>query len=51
VIPDDVKRLVLPVLSHRLLLSPSAKLEGKSTESVLESIMRKISVPVAPENG
>jgi MoxR-like ATPase len=51
VIPDDVKRLVLPVLSHRLLLSPSARLEGKSTESVLESIMRKISVPVVPENG
>ena len=33
VIPDDVKALALPVLRHRLTLSPSAEIEGLDRRS------------------
>jgi MoxR-like ATPase len=46
VIPDDVKRLVVPVLGHRLILSTEAHLHNKSKESILEDILASIPVPV-----
>ncbi len=35
VIPDDVKVLALPVLRHRLTMSPSAEIEGLSADRIL----------------
>ena len=35
VIPDDVKRAVLPALRHRILLKPEAELEGFDADRVL----------------
>ncbi len=46
VIPDDVKELAPFVLSHRLLLSAEARIEGKRTEGVIKDILRKVYVPV-----
>lgn len=46
VIPDDVKAMVVPVLGHRLMLSPEAKIEGKRIEDVLEGVLKRVSVPV-----
>ena len=46
VIPDDVKELVPYVLSHRLLLSAEARIEGKRTKRVIQDILRKVYVPV-----
>jgi len=46
VIPDDVKYLVLPVLAHRLILSPDARLRGRSPKEVLQGLMEKVTVPV-----
>ena len=46
VIPDDVKQMVIPVLSHRLLLKQEAKLKKISPEEILNSIVSKINVPV-----
>lgn len=43
--PDDVKRVLSPVLRHRLFLEPRAELEGKSVDAVLEQIVRKVRVP------
>jgi len=45
VIPDDIKELVLPVLRHRVVLSPSAEIEGAVIDSVLESIVEAVPVP------
>lgn len=39
VLPDDVKVIAKPVLSHRLLLKPEAELRGKTNESLIESIL------------
>lgn len=46
VIPDDVKEMVIPVFSHRLILSPEAKIERKSIDSILKEILNSIFVPV-----
>ncbi|HQX62725.1 MAG TPA: MoxR family ATPase, partial [Thermomicrobiales bacterium] len=37
--PDDVKAVVLPVLNHRLLLSPDARLRGRSASGILDEIL------------
>ena len=39
VLPDDVKALAAPVLSHRLLLKPEAELRGSSSLSIIENIL------------
>ena len=45
VIPDDIKALVGPAIGHRLLLSPSAELEGQSCAQVLSRIVEQIPAP------
>jgi len=44
-IPDDIKRAVLPVLRHRLLLKPEAELEGVSPDQVINDLIKTIEVP------
>lgn len=46
VIPDDVKIMVQPVLSHRLILSPEARIEKKSTADILKDVLNKVFIPV-----
>lgn len=46
VIPDDILRLIPPVISHRLILSPEAKLSQVKMEKILRSIVSKVPVPV-----
>ena len=45
VIPDDVKEVVIPVLSHRLILKPEAELEGITVYNVIREIIEKVPVP------
>lgn len=49
VIPDDVKRLAAPVLSHRLVLTAEAYLNKKNQEGFLESLLASVPVPVEEE--
>ncbi|MCK7612323.1 AAA family ATPase [Roseibium sediminicola] len=44
-IPDDVKRLFVPALRHRIVLGPAAEIEGRSPEQVLENILNQIEAP------
>jgi len=45
VIPDDVKSLVLPVLSHRIVLKQEARIRKVTVESILSAIVSNIKVP------
>jgi len=45
VLPDDVKRLVVPVLAHRILLKEEERLRGGNPEALLEEILLKTPVP------
>ena len=46
VIPDDVKAMVIPVLNHRLVLSPEARIERKTMEEILQGVLNRVSIPV-----
>ncbi len=43
--PDDVKKITLPALRHRIVLSPEMELEGVHVDRVLENILDKIQAP------
>jgi MoxR-like ATPase len=45
VTPDDVKTALLPALRHRVVLSPTAELEGTTADDVLAEIMEIVEVP------
>jgi MoxR-like ATPase len=45
VTPDDIKRIADPVLSHRLVLTTDAKVDGVQKSSVLEDVLEEIPVP------
>ncbi|NLL00441.1 MAG: MoxR family ATPase [Clostridiales bacterium] len=45
-IPDDILKLAVPVIAHRIILSPEAKLAQAKEEKVLKDIISKIPVPV-----
>jgi MoxR-like ATPase len=48
-IPDDVKRLVIPVFAHRLTVSSrysSAMRRSEEAEAVLQEILKTVSVPL-----
>ena len=47
VTPDDVKRIALPALRHRIALSPDALLEGRSTNDLLTEILGTVPAPRA----
>ncbi len=44
-IPDDVKRVVLPTFRHRIELYPSVELEGIGADEVLEGVMANVEAP------
>ncbi len=45
VLPDDVKRLALPILGHRLILSTEAYLHNTSKEKLIADILSSLPVP------
>ena len=45
VLPDDVKDLAQPMLSHRMIVSPAARMRGVSSPDVVETILEQIPVP------
>ena len=45
VVPDDVKRSVMPVLSHRVILKPEARIRGVKVEDILSELLMTIEVP------
>jgi MoxR-like ATPase len=45
VVPDDVKALAVPVLAHRLLLTPEAQLSGITSEDALRELLSSVPVP------
>ncbi len=46
VLPDDVKRMAPPVLTHRLMLSPQAQLRGRQPEELVAGVVETVPVPV-----
>jgi len=45
VLPDDVKALSVPALSHRIILKTEARLKGRTEEELLREILNTVPVP------
>ena len=45
VIPDDVKFVAIPGLHHRVVLAPSAEIEGTRTNNVIREILEQTAAP------
>ena len=46
VIPEDVLKMAAPVLAHRLVLSPEARMRNITAERVLQGVLSGVTVPV-----
>ena len=45
VIPDDIKKVIYDVLSHRLILTYDAKVKGVVIQDVIKSILKEVKEP------
>jgi len=45
VTPDDVKAAALPVLRHRITLSPESELEGLNSDDMLRGLLEQTPAP------
>lgn len=45
VIPDDVRAMAGPVLQHRFVLTPEARLSHQTPKTVLDEIIRRVNAP------
>jgi MoxR-like ATPase len=45
VIPDDIKRIALPALRHRIALAPDALLEGRKADDLLTAVIDSVAAP------
>jgi MoxR-like ATPase len=50
VLPDDLKRFLVPCWSHRIRLTAESELEGHTPARVLNELARTVEVPRAPRN-
>ena len=46
VVPEDVQRMAEPVLAHRLVLSPEARMRNMTAERILANVLGSVQVPV-----
>jgi MoxR-like ATPase len=45
VTPDDVKKMAVPVLEHRLILRPEFEIEGVTVSEIIRNILEETAVP------
>jgi MoxR-like ATPase len=46
VMPDDIKRMLMPVLGHRLILKPESRLRKITPASVINEVLTEVPVPM-----
>ena len=49
--PDDIKRMAIPVLAHRISLKHNSKIKKISAEDVVKAIIESVHIPVVENNG
>ncbi len=45
VLPDDIKALALPILAHRIIVNPAARLREVNAERIVQEILLGVPVP------
>ncbi len=51
VLPDDVKRVAAPVLTHRLIVKPESRLRKVTATHIVDEIVAEIAVPTLDSEG
>jgi MoxR-like ATPase len=46
VVPDDVKRLAVPVLGHRLITTLETRVQGQAGDLIVDEVVKHVPVPV-----
>jgi len=46
VLPDDIKRVTVPVMSHRMLMKPEARIKNVTMLDIIKIIFNQVHVPV-----
>ena len=44
--PEDIQKMAEPVLAHRLVLSPEARMRNMTAQRVLANVLSAVQVPV-----
>lgn len=50
VLPDDVKRIAPPVLTHRLILRPESRLRKLTAERIVQDVIDEVAVPTIEQS-
>jgi MoxR-like ATPase len=45
VLPDDIKKIVAPVMAHRIIVRPESRLRKVTADAIVEEILSEIAVP------
>jgi MoxR-like ATPase len=45
VLPDDIKAVIEPVLAHRIIVNPSARLKLVSPKQIIADIVQHVPLP------
>ncbi len=45
VTPDDIQGIAGPILGHRLILAPGARLQNRNEDNILEELLQRVQVP------
>jgi MoxR-like ATPase len=51
VLPDDVKRMMMPVLGHRLIIKPESRLRKVTPAAIVNDVLGEVPVPVPGMRG
>ncbi|MEN8249291.1 MAG: MoxR family ATPase [Bacteroidota bacterium] len=43
--PDDIREVTIPVLNHRVVLSPEREMDGTKTKQIIQEIIDRVEVP------
>ncbi len=45
VLPEDIKRATIPVLQHRVIVTPEREMEGLTSKQIIEQIIEAVEIP------
>ncbi len=51
VLPDDVKELAIPVMGHRVIVTPAARMKRVETSRIVEQAVERVAVPGGKASG
>jgi MoxR-like ATPase len=45
VTPEDIKQAAIPVLQHRIIVTPEREMEGVNTKQIIRQIIEAVEIP------